>query len=93
MAESKPHEPPRRPFDHEPESVRWARTHAGFTLTQLAHATGIRLSLLSEIEKGTRNATMPNLLKIARVLNCPVAVLERKRYEASDEEPEAAIAV
>lgn len=67
------------PFDHEPESVTWARKRSGLTKSQLASETGLSLSLVSEIESGTRNATPANLLKIAEALNCPVVMLERKR--------------
>lgn len=70
---------PKDPLDHEPEAVMWARERSGLTKTQLAERVGVGLSLISEIEKGTRNATPPLLLKIAGALNCPVVFLERKR--------------
>lgn len=66
------------PLDHEPEAVVWARERSGLTKTQLAELVGVSLSLISEIEKGTRNAGPPLLLKIAVALNCPVVFLERK---------------
>jgi transcriptional regulator with XRE-family HTH domain len=53
---------------------------AGLTKTQLARACGVSLSLISEIEGGTRNAT-PNMLnKLAEALHCPRVVLERKQH-------------
>jgi transcriptional regulator with XRE-family HTH domain len=67
------------PLDHEPAAVTWAREKAGFTKTQLAQAIGVSLSLISEIEAGTRNATSENLNRLATALNCPRVVLERKR--------------
>lgn len=76
------------PLDHDPEAVTYARTKAGLTKTQLAERIGVSLSLISEIEKGTRNATPTNLTRMAEVLNCPVVVLERKRD--STEEGDAA---
>lgn len=83
MADSKPRTKAKFPLDHEPEAVTWARERSGLSLTQLAARSGIRLSLLSEIEGGTRNATPANLLKIAEALNCPVVFLERKRVPAA----------
>ncbi len=70
---------PKDPLDHEPEAVTYARTQAGLTKTQLAAACGVSLSLISEIEAGTRNATPATIIKLAEVLNCPRVVLERKR--------------
>lgn len=75
MARSKPKDP----LDHEPQAVTWARERSGLTKTQLAERAGISLSLMCEIEKGTRNAQPPLLLKLAEAMNCPVVVLERKR--------------
>jgi transcriptional regulator with XRE-family HTH domain len=70
---------PKHPLDHEPRAVVYAREQAGLTKTQLAAACGVSLSLISEIEAGTRNATPTMLNKLARALNCPRVVLERKR--------------
>lgn len=70
---------PKDPLDHEPEAVTYAREKAGLTRTQLAEMCGVSLSLISEIEKGTRNATPATIKKLAEALNCPVVVLERKR--------------
>jgi transcriptional regulator with XRE-family HTH domain len=52
---------------------------AGLTKTQLAAACRVSVSLISEIEAGTRNATPAMIIKLAAVLNCPRVVLERKR--------------
>lgn len=70
------------PLDHEPEAVAYARRKAGLTLAQVAKLTGRSVSLLSEIENGTRNARPDLLLKLAEVYNCPLVVLERKRTVA-----------
>jgi transcriptional regulator with XRE-family HTH domain len=67
------------PLDHEPEAFRFARERSGLTMTQLAERAGVSLSLVSEIESGTRNATPAMLLKFAEAMNCPLVVLERKR--------------
>lgn len=69
-------------FDHEPEAVGYARRQAGLTKTELAERCGVSLSLISEIESGTRNATPAMLNKLAAALNCPRVVLERKREPA-----------
>ena len=71
--------PPRYPLDHEPKAVTYARTQAGLTMTALAAACGVSLSLISEIETGTRNATPATIGKVAKALNCPRVVLERIR--------------
>ncbi|HEX6468448.1 MAG TPA: helix-turn-helix transcriptional regulator, partial [Streptosporangiaceae bacterium] len=70
---------PKDPLDHEPAAVTYAREQAGLTRTQLAVACGVSLSLISEIESGSRNATPAMLNKLADALNCPRVVLERKR--------------
>jgi transcriptional regulator with XRE-family HTH domain len=66
------------PLGHEPEAVGFAREKAGLTKTEVAVACGVSLSLISEIEAGTRNATPAMLDRLAEVLNCPRVVLERK---------------
>jgi transcriptional regulator with XRE-family HTH domain len=71
--------PPKHPLDHEPAAVTYARMQAGLTKTQLAAACGVSVSLISEIEAGTRNATPAMIIKLAKALNCPRVVLERKR--------------
>lgn len=70
---------PKDPLDHEPQAVTYAREQAGLTKTQLAAACRVSLSLISEIEAGTRNATPAMLAKLATALNCPRVILERKR--------------
>lgn len=70
---------PKLPLDHEPEAVTWAREKAGYTRAQLAALLGVSAGLISEIEKGTRNAPPARLQAIATALNCPLVVLERKR--------------
>lgn len=80
--------PPKRPLDHEPEAVAYARGQAGLTQTQLAQMCGVTQGLISEIEKGTRNATPATIRKLAVALNCPRVILERKRVP--DPEPSAA---
>lgn len=73
------------PLHHDPAAVTFARQRAGMTMTHLAKTVGLSLSLLSEIEKGTRNATPANLRKIADAIGCPLVVLENKRWPAESE--------
>lgn len=69
---------PRR-LNHGPVAVEFARRRAGLTKHRLADMVGISEQLMGEIESGWRSATPANLNKIAAALNCPVALLERKR--------------
>lgn len=71
------------PLDHEPGAVTWARTRAKLTRTQLAAETGVSLSLISEIEKGSRNAQPTLIEAMAEVLGCPAADLKRKPGQAA----------
>jgi transcriptional regulator with XRE-family HTH domain len=71
--------PPRDPLNHEPAAVTYAREQAGLTKTKLAKACRVSVSLISEIEAGTRNATPAMINRLAHALNCPRVVLERKR--------------
>lgn len=47
-------------------------------MTELARLAGVSISLISEIESGTRNATPDLLSRLAEALLCPRVVLERK---------------
>ncbi len=73
------------PLNHEPEAVVYAREKAGLTQAEAVKAIGVIKSAgyLSEIESGTRNATPKVLQAMARAYNCPVVVLERKRWTAA----------
>lgn len=68
----------RRPLNHEPEAVTYARENAGLTKRALASRCGISEQLMCEIESGRRNATPATLKKLARALNCPRVVLQSK---------------
>lgn len=78
-----PRTKPKEPLDHEPSAVAYALDCSGLTKAQLAEMCGVAPSLITEIVKGTRNANPAMIGKLARALNCPRVVLERKR------EPEA----
>jgi len=84
---------PKDPLDHEPEAVEYARRKAGLSVTEAARELGVAVSLISQIESGKRNATPAMLLKMAQAYNCPLVVLERKRYarEAADSEEDGVV--
>lgn len=71
----------KQPLDHEPEAVAYARKKSGLSKTEAASALGVSLSLISEIEAGTRNATPTMQQRMAKAFNCPLVVLERKRID------------
>lgn len=66
------------PMCHEPAHITWAREARGLTRAQVAAAIGKQPSIVTEIEKGTRNATPDTLRAIANFLGCPVTMLERR---------------
>ncbi|MDD1062362.1 helix-turn-helix domain-containing protein [Streptomyces cocklensis] len=67
-----------RSLHQEPEAVTWAREKSGLTKRRLAELVGISEQLMGEVESGRRSATPADLARIARALNCPVVVLERR---------------
>lgn len=67
---------PLQALHHSPEAVAWVRRKCGMTITELARACGLPISVISEIEAGTRNAAPATIAKLANVLRCPPAVLE-----------------
>lgn len=59
-------------LNQRPEEITKARKNARLTKTALAAAVERSLSLISEIEGGTRNAQPDLLVRIAAVLKVPV---------------------
>ena len=80
--DANPRAPKYKALNQEPSHITRAREWARMTKTQLANASGISLSLMSDIEHGARSATPEVLARIAEVLNCPIAMLERRRDAA-----------
>jgi transcriptional regulator with XRE-family HTH domain len=72
----------RKPFNHDPEAVTRAREDAGLNKTQVAKALNCSLSLVSEIESGTRNAQMPLLTGMADLFGCALDNLLASTNEA-----------
>lgn len=60
------------------EAVRAARHSSGLSQEALADAAGIDRSHMGKIERGERNVTLLNLLRIATALNGSVADLLRE---------------
>lgn len=72
---------PSKPLDHDPEAVTEAREAADVTQYALAKQLGVARSLISEIEKGTRNAKPDLLRRMAAILDCRASELEAKRAQ------------
>lgn len=67
-------------LNHRPARVTRAREAAGLTRTQLAEKLSCSLSLVSEIESGTRNALPDRLELMAEVLEVPVEKIASAEY-------------
>lgn len=57
------------------QAVRKARKAAGLSQEALADAAEIDRSHMGKIERGERNVSVLNILKIAAALNCPASVI------------------
>lgn len=64
-----PPEPIHRLIAH---NVRWLRFMRGWTQTELAQATGLHRSYVSEIERAQCNLRLDNIQKLADGLGVPV---------------------
>lgn len=71
------------PLNQNLEGLRYALDQSGLTQRQLAAGLKKSESLVSEIFKGTRNATPLVIAEMARVLNCPRSVIERQRTDTA----------
>lgn len=73
---------PRRSKDAElvalGQRVAELREKAGLTQEALAHAAGLHWTYIGQIERGERNLTYKNVLKLARGLNAKPAQLMPK---------------
>lgn len=71
---------PKRDVD-DPELARFGarireiRTEAGLTQEELAHRAGLHWTYIGQIERGERNLSLKNVLKLARGLGVPEAEL------------------
>ncbi|MFC4912548.1 helix-turn-helix domain-containing protein [Actinomadura gamaensis] len=63
---------------HEPQAVTYLREQAGLNKTRLAEQCSVSLSLISEIERGTRSASESLMTRMAEVFECPPVLLKRR---------------
>ena len=77
-------------LNHRPARVQKAREAAGLTKTQLAEQLSCSLSLISEIESGTRNALPERLELMAEVLGVDLEKLASAEYLRKTEKGSAA---
>ena len=78
MSVTERHRSPKYPLDHDPAAVTRAREEAGFTRAYVAKELGVSAGLISEIERGTRNATLARIEQLAEILRCPADDLKRR---------------
>lgn len=62
----------RRRIDNGGSPIRVYRRHRGLTQKELARATGISTSMLSEMENGIKQGSLDTIRKIAQTLNADV---------------------
>jgi transcriptional regulator with XRE-family HTH domain len=55
--------------------VRELRTKAGLTQERLAELTGLHRTYIGSVERGERNVSLLNLIRIARALKSRVSIL------------------
>ena len=57
------------------QAIRTLRKQLGLSQEALAHAAQIDRSHMGKIERGERNVTILNIVRICAVLQCPVSKL------------------
>lgn len=66
------------------QELRVIRQKDGYSLSALAHQSGVSLPYLSDLENGQRWPNATQLKKLANALNVPVSVLERTKNVDDD---------
>lgn len=66
--------PGRAPFG---ERLRQLRTASGFSQEELAHRSGLHRTYVSSVERGRRNVSLDNIMKLARALDVEASELLR----------------
>lgn len=62
-------------------AIRAARSEKGISQEGLAHSAGIERSHMGKLERGERNVSFLNLMKIAEALGCRLSeLLSRAEY-------------
>jgi transcriptional regulator with XRE-family HTH domain len=57
------------------ERLRKLRLHAGLSQEELAHAAGLSMRYVSDVERGTRNLGLRNTHRLAVALGVPLSTL------------------
>lgn len=72
------------------EKIRELRTDRGITLKEMSAVTGLSISFLSQVERGTSSLAIQSLEKIAEALDVPISEFfsepERQKYMVRKEE-------
>lgn len=79
-------------MDDVGKRIREVRKSKGMTQDQLAAATSLSKSFISEVENDSRNASAKNLLNIANALGASVEYLLRG-VSAGAQQPESAVTI
>lgn len=69
---------PKDPLDHDPAAFEQARLQARLSKSEVARRARVSLSLISMIEKGSRNASPALIDTLAGILDCPPEQLKRR---------------
>lgn len=56
-------------------NLRWCRTQRLLTQAELASAAGLHWTYVGQIERGERNLTLQNVVRLCRALQVPVGDL------------------
>ena len=56
-------------------AIRDCRHSSGLTQEDLSGETGLHVSYVSQVERGIKNVSLTNILKLSAALGCPVSRL------------------
>lgn len=82
---------PKPELDFEPEALTYVRKNAGLTKRALANRAGISEQYMGDLEAGRRNARPGTINALAKALNCPRVLLEKKLESEPEPEPVAGL--
>lgn len=72
----------RRPLDHDPASLVWARKSAKVSQRALERELGLPTGYISYMERGALNCPPELQSRIAAELHCPAELLARRQADA-----------
>lgn len=64
-------------------AIRELRTEQGLSQERLAQLAGLDRTYTSGVERGERNPSLANLLKIAEALNVPLSQIAKRAEQSS----------